>query len=178
MVVAEAKLSFACLREKHMFRQCPNPRKCRKDGYNSSQYSPLHGAEKVFPPKSPSTNHSNSNAGANQSQFSSVQSSSKTTTLSSVSIVKGLLQMTELQLTRSSGKDTTALVLCNTACRNSWASNDLANRLGLHVTALKLTVKGINTEEVVNTNLVELIVTPRDNQAFAPFKVSPYVRRI
>ena len=35
-VVAEAKLCFSCLREKHMFRQCPNPRKCRKDGCNSS----------------------------------------------------------------------------------------------------------------------------------------------
>ena len=66
--------------------------------------------------------------------------------------------------------------MCDTACSNSWVSNDLANRLGLHGTALKLTVKGINTEEVVDTKLVELIVTPRDNQAFEPFKVSPYVK--
>ena len=85
--------------------------------------------------------------------------------------------MTELQLTSSSGKDTTALVLCDTACSNSWLSNDLANRFGLHGTALKLTVKGINTEEVVHTKLVELIVTPRDNQAFEPFNVSPYVKK-
>ena len=55
-------------------------------------------------------------------------------------------------------------------------SNDLAKRLGLHGTALKLTVKGINTEEVVDTKLVELIVTPRDNQAFETFKISPYVK--
>ena len=33
-VVAELKLCFSCLREKHMFRQCSNPRKCRKDGCN------------------------------------------------------------------------------------------------------------------------------------------------
>ena len=46
----------------------------------------------------------------------------------------------------------------------------------MHGTALKLTVKGINTEEVVDTKLVELIVAPRDNQAFEPFKVSPYVQ--
>ena len=84
--------------------------------------------------------------------------------------------MIELQLTRTSGKDTRAFVLCDTACRNSWVSNDLANRLGLHVTALKLTVRGINTEEVVDTKLVELTVTPRNNQAFEPFKVSPYVK--
>ena len=84
--------------------------------------------------------------------------------------------MTELQLTSSSGKDTTALVLCDTACSPSWVSNDLANRLGLHGTALKLTVKRINTEEVVDTKLVELTVTPRDNQAFESFKISPYVK--
>ena len=159
-----------------MFRQCPNPRKCRKEGCNSSHITLLHGAEKVYPSKSPSNNNSNSNAGANQSTLSSVQSSSKTTTLSSVSNVKDLLQVTELQLKCSSGKDTTALVLCDTACGNSWVSNDLANRLGLHGTALKLTVKGINTEEVVDTKLIELMLTPRDNQAFEPIKVSPYVK--
>ena len=176
-VVAEAKLCFSCLREMHMFRQCPNLRKCRKDGCNNSHITLLHGAERVYPSKSPSNNNSNSNAGANQSKLSSVQSSSKTTTLSSVSYVKGFLQVTELQLKSSSDKDTTALVLCDTTCSNSWVSNDLANRLGLHGTALKLTVKGINTEEVVDTKLVELIVTPRDNQAFEPFKESPYVKK-
>ena len=77
----------------------------------------------------------------------------------------------------SSGKDTTALVLCDTASSNSWVSNDLANRLGLHGTALKLTVKCINTEEVVDTKLVELIVTPHENQAFESLKVSPYVKK-
>ena len=153
-----------------------NARKCRKDGCNSSHNTLLHGAERVYPSKSPSNNNSNANAGANQSKLSSVQSSSKTTTLSSVSNLKGLLQVTELQLKNSSGKDTTALVFCDTACSNSSVSNDLANRLCFNGTALKLTVKGIDTEEVVDTELFELIVTPRDNQAFEPFKVSPYVK--
>ena len=126
-VVAEAKLCFSCLREKHMFRQCPNPRKCRKDGSNSTHNTLLQGAEMVHPSESPSNNNiSNSNAGANQSKLPSVQSSSKTTTLLSVSNVKGLLQVTELQLKSSSGKDTTALVLCDIACSNSWVCNDLA----------------------------------------------------
>ena len=158
-----------------MFRQCQNPRKCRKDGCNSSHNTLLHGAERVYPSKSPSTNNSNSNAGGNQSKLSSVQLSIKTTTLSSVSNMKGLHQVTEIQLTISSGKDITALVVCDTACSNSWVYNDLANRLGLHGTALKLTVKGINTEQVGDTKLVELTVTLLDNQAFEPFKVSPYV---
>ena len=160
-----------------MFRHCSNPRKCRKDGCNSSHNKLLHGAERVYPSKSPSNNNKSiSNASAIKSKLPSVQSSSKTTILSSVINVKGLLQVTELQLKSTSGKDTTALVLCDTACSNSWVSNDLANRLGLHGTGLKLTDKGINTEEVVDTKLVELTVTTRDNQAFEPFKVSPYVK--
>ena len=111
-----------------MFRQFPNPRKCSKEGCNSSHSTLLHGAQRLCPSKSASTKNSNSNAGANQSKLSSVQSSSKTTNLSSVSNVKSLLLVTELQLTSSCGKDTTALVLCDTACTNSWVSNDLANR--------------------------------------------------
>ena len=54
-------------------------------------------------------------------------------------------------------------------------SIDLGNRLDLHAREVKLTVKSINTKEVVVTKLVELTVTPRDNQAFEPFKVASYV---
>ena len=96
--------------------------------------------------------------------------------MSSVSDVKGLLQVTELQLTSCSGEDTTALVLCNTTCSNFWVFKDLGKRLRLYGTALKLTVKGTNTEEFVDTQLAEMTVTSSVDQAFEPFKVSPYVR--
>ena len=141
-LVAEVKLHFSCLREKHMVRQCPNPRKYRKDGCNSSHNTFVHGAERVYPSKFPSTNNnSSSSAGPSQIKPISVESLGKTTTFSSVINVKGFPQVTEIQLTSSSGRDTTALVFCDTACSNSWVSNELANRLGLHGTALKLTVK-------------------------------------
>ena len=42
----------------------------------------------------------------------------------------------------------------------------------MHGTALNLTVKGINTEEVVDTKLVELTATPRDIQAFETLSLS------
>ena len=120
-VVAEAKLCFSCLRDKHMFRQCPSPRKCRKDGCNSSHNTLLHGAERVFPAK-PSTNNnidtSRSNAGTSRPSTGQ-QQPSKTTTLSSVPDVKGLLQVTELKVINPCGTSTTALVLCDTACSNS-----------------------------------------------------------
>ena len=76
--------------------------------------------------------------------------------MSSVTDVKGLLQVTELQLANSSGLGTKALVLCDTATSNSWVAGSLADRLGLHGRALKLTVKGINTEEVFDTRIVEV----------------------
>ena len=47
-VVAEAKLFFYCLRDKHMIRQYPGPHKGWKDGCNSCQDTLLHGAERVF----------------------------------------------------------------------------------------------------------------------------------
>ena len=161
-----------------MFRQCPSPRKRRKDGCNSSHNTLLHGAERVFPAK-PSTNNnidiSKSNAGTGRLS-TGLQQLRKTTTLSSVTDVKDLLQVTELKLTNSSDTSTTALVLCDTACSNSWVSDSLAARLGLQGTALKLTVKGINTEELIDTKVVQLTVTPHKDQDFEAFTVRPYVR--
>ena len=177
-VVAEAKLCFSCLRDKHMFRQCPSPRKCRKDGCNSSHNTLLHEAERVFPAKASTNNNidtSKSNAGTGR-QSTGQQQPSKTTTLSSGTDVKGLLQVTELKLTNSSDTSTMALVLCDTACSNSWVSDSLAARLGLQGTALKLTVKGINTEELIDTKVVQLTVTPHKDQDFEAFTVRPYVR--
>ena len=104
------------------------------------------------------------------------QQPSKTTTLSSVTDVKGLLQVTELKLTNSSGTSTTALVLCDTACSNSWMSDSLGARLGLQGTALKLTVNGINKEELIDTKVFQLTVTPHKDLDFEAFTVRPYVR--
>ena len=175
MVVAYAKLCFSCLRDKHMFRQCKSPRKCRKGGCNSSHITILHGTEKVFPAK-PSTdnniNNSESNTGTSRSTTGQ-QQPSRTTTLSSVTDVKGLLQVTDLNLTNSSGNNTLALVLCDTACSNSWMSDSVAARLGLQAIALKLTVKSISTEEA---KVVQLTVTYHKDQDFEAFTVRPYVR--
>ena len=158
-VVAEAKLCF------------------KKDGCNSSHNFLLHGAERVFPAK-PSTNKnintSKSNAGTSRPSTGQKQPS-KTANFSSVTDVKCLLQVTELKLTNSSGTSTRALVLCDTACSNSWVSDSLATRIGLQGTALKLTIKGINTEEIIDTKVVEWTLLPHKNQNFEAFTVRPYV---
>ena len=52
----------------------------------------------------------------------------------------------------------------------------LADRLGLHGKALKLTVKCIYTEEVVDTRIVEVTVKQREHQDFEPFTINPFVK--
>ena len=141
----------------YIFRQCKNPRKCRKYGFNNSHNALLHGAERVFPAKPSNDNINNSKSNADTSTPNTGQQQpSKTTTLSSVTIVKRHLQVTELKLTISSGFSTMALVLCDNACSNFWVSDGLAARLGLQGTAFKLTVKGINTEKTIDTKDLQL----------------------
>ena len=176
-LVADNKLCFLCLPDKHTFCQCPQPRKCRTEGLNISHDTLLHGGDRVFPTKqstNPNTIQSSGNTGQSKATTSH-QPSNKTTTMSSVTDVKGLLQVTELQLVNSSGLDTEALVLCDTDCSNSWVAGSLADRLGLHGKALKLTVNGINTEEVVNTRVVEVTVKPREYQDFEKFNINPFL---
>ena len=57
-------------------------------------------------------------------------------------------------------------------------SDSLAARLGLQGTALKLTIKGINTEELIDTKVVQLTVTSHEDQDFDAFTVRPYVREL
>ena len=177
-LVGNNKLCFSCLGDKHKFRQCPQPRKCRAEGCNNSHNTLLHGADRVFTTKQ-STNSNTTQTSGNTGQSkatTSQQSSNKTTTMSSVTDVKGPLQVTELQLVNSSGVDTKTLVLCDTACSNSWVAGILADRLGLHGKALKLTVKGNNTGEVVDTRVVEVTVKPREHQDFEPFIINFFVK--
>ena len=177
-LVADIKICFSCLRDKHTFRQCPQPRKCRAEGCNSSHNTLLHGVKRVFPTKhstNPNTIQSSCNTGQSEATTSE-QPPNKNTAMSSAADVKGLLQETELQLVNSFGLDTKALVLRDTACSNSLVVGSLANRLGLQGKALMLTVKGINNEEVVDTRIVEVTGKPTEHQNFEPFTINPFVK--
>ena len=55
-------------------------------------------------------------------------------------------------------------------------AGSLVDRLDLHGKALKLTVKGIKTEEVLDTWVVEVTVKPREHQDFEPFTINPFVK--
>ena len=80
-VMAEAKLCFSCLRDKHMFRQCPSPRKCRKDGCSNSHNTLLNGVERFFPAKASNNNMNNSKSNAGTSRLTTGQQQPTKTTL-------------------------------------------------------------------------------------------------
>ena len=112
-LVADNKPCVSCLRDKYTFRQCPQPRKCRAEGCNSSQYTLLRGADRVLPTKQ-STNSNTIQPSGNIGQSKTTNSQNplnRTTTMSSVTDNKGLLQVTELQLVNTSGLYTKALGL-------------------------------------------------------------------
>ena len=95
-IVAGNKLSFSCLKGNHFFRQCPQPRKCNKYGCNSSHNTLIHGADRVFQPRTtpkPSTNK----ATGSRSPETTVNKTGESSGVCSVSDVKGLPQITEVE---------------------------------------------------------------------------------
>ena len=48
---AEKKLSFSSLQAEHMFRKCPQTRKCTEPESEGTPRILLHGADRIFPPR-------------------------------------------------------------------------------------------------------------------------------
>ena len=91
-----------------------------------------------------------------------------------MSNVKGLLQITEVEL-HSAGESKKILALCDTACSHTWISASLASNLKVQGIPIKLTVHGINSQQVVDTQMVELKLTPVLSGGFcSPFTIKPY----
>ena len=94
----------------------------------------------------------------------------------SVTDVKGLLQITEVGLT-SPSSSAKILGLCDSACSHSWISRRLADKLQVKVSATKLTVHRINSQQLIDTETVELRLTPvHSGGSCSSFPVTPYVR--
>ena len=159
-----------------MFKQCTSPRNHWKDGCNNSHNTLLYGAEEFFPPKSSTKNikKPTSSPGASK-PYTGHKQPIKTTTLSSITDVKTLLELTALQMTNSSGTNTTTLVLCDTACSNSWVFNSLAVGFDLQGTSINLNVQGINKCELNDKKSVQLTVTPHKDHEFKDFTLRLYV---
>ena len=173
---AENKLCFSCLKGNHSFRQCTQPRKCNKDGCNSSHNNTLlHGAERVFQPKTTPKPSSNQATGS-RSPKKTVNKAGESSGVCPVSDVKGLLQLTEVEVHTTTSVE--VLALCDPACSHSWISEDLATKLNVKGVPTKLIVHRINSQHVFDTQSDELKLTPvLSGGSCSIFDVKPYVRK-
>ena len=136
----------------------------------------LHGAEKIFPRKSESGKDSNAETTSCSVTTATQKKDEVTSCLPSVSDVKGLLQKTEVEL-QTSEKSERVLVLCDSACSDSWISFELARKLDVRGSPTKLTVHGINSNKADDTEMVYVKLTPvLSSGSFSSFNVKLYVR--
>ena len=155
-------------------RQCPQPRKCTKEGCSSSHNNLLHGSERIFPQKV--SGEENKGSTGTSTKVSHKSTGSESSGMPSVSDVKGLLQITEVELESlsCSGK---ALVLCDSACSHSWISKRLADKLHVKGSPTKLTVHGTNSQQLIDTEMVEFKLTPvHSGGSCSSFPMKPFVR--
>ena len=104
------------------------------------------------------------------------QAGNESSGMPSVTGFKGLLQIAEVQLD-SLSSSAKLLALCDSACSHSWISRNLAHKLRVEGSATKLTVHGINSQQVVDTETVEVKLMPvHSSGSCSTFHVTPYVR--
>ena len=97
--------------------------------------------------------------------------------MTSVTNVQGLLQITEVELT-SLSSSVKILALCDSH-NLSWISRRLADELQVEGSAAKLTVQGINSQQPIDTETVELKLTPVHSGGCCSFiPVIPNVRDV
>ena len=100
-VVAENKQCFTCFHGQHSFRNCPQPRKCRRDGCGSTHNTFLHSEEKIFSRKLESGKKSNGELTSCCVATGNLNKNEVTSCLLSVSDAKRLLQIAEVELQTS-----------------------------------------------------------------------------
>ena len=101
----------------------------------------------------------------------------ETSAMCSVSDVKELLQRTEVEV-HTPTNFVTVLALCDSACSHSWITEDLATKLNVKGLPTKLTVHGIIPQQLVDTQIVGLKLTPvHSGGSCSTFDVKPYVRK-
>ena len=134
----------------------------------------LHGAERVFP-----TNNQSGYAPHTTAANPAVQTPFRPTTQNntcgtSLMNLKGLMPLINLTIS-SNDSETTALVLCDTACSHSCISPELARRLNLTGRKIDLTVNGANGSEDITSEQVDLNVSSEFDPDIL-FTVCAYVK--
>ena len=133
-IVADARLCFSCLDGIHSFRNCPQPRKCKKENCTSTHSTFLHGAERVFsnasktprasnaPDDKPKVTPNTTSLAAVEKDSTSNQTPKTSAGLPSVTDIKGLLQVKTIEVVSGSGESCKVLALIDSACSHSWMS--------------------------------------------------------
>ena len=142
-VVADSKLCFSCLKGNHSFRQGTAPRKCSKNECFSSRNTLIHGAERTFAAETTPKPTRNKVTGSQSLNITETKSKERTG-ICSVTDVKGLIQIVEVQVLTATLYHK-VLALCDSACSHSCGSQNIASKLKLKGSPTKLTVHGINS---------------------------------
>ena len=177
---AEQQLCFSCFGGNHLFRSCPRPRNCEKDGCTSSDNPLLHGAERVFPAKTSKTSPVTTKASCSVSSASEqntkpTQNNVESTNVASVTDVKRLLQVIRVRI-EPDERIEYALALCDSASTHSWLSAKLAEMLKLKGTPVQMNVSGISSQESLSTLAVSVKLKPTDPTSDECSLVEPFLK--
>ena len=152
------------------------------EGCRSSHNTILHGVERVSPISTETrsnvvtlTKVNSTKTSSNTVENAKSMGATSSSGLTSITDVKGLLQVLDVDLLSTSDVRTRALVLSDTACSHSWISSELASCLQLKGTPLKLNVNGIITQETIKSESLQVTVQPIGKNTCSPFDLLPYV---
>ena len=127
----------------------------------------LHEADRIFPRNNIKKGSKANNAPSTQSSSSvtvgaekELPTQSSSSSFPSVSDVKGLLQLKQVELISPTDEKTKVFALCDPACSRSWISNAAAERLKLKGKGLRLMICGINIQQTIDTLLTDVTVKP------------------
>ena len=134
----------------------------------------LHGAERTFTKNTASSNKVKPETSGCIAAATSREKPEENSGMSSVTDVKGLLQVTEVEL-QAHGKSEKITALGDSASSHSWISANLAKWLNVNGKSTQLTVHGIiSNHQVVDTQMIVLKMTPvHFGVSCSPFVVKP-----
>ena len=152
-----------------------SPRNAPKMVVECAQHFPTR-CRKDFPRK-PETGKERNSETTNCSVTTATQKKNEMTScLPCVSGVKGLLQITEVELQISENFER-VLVFCDWACSRSWITSELARELDVPGTPTKLTKHGIKSNKNVDIQMVEhKLTTVHSGGSCSSLFVKPRVR--
>ena len=89
-----------------------------------------------------------------------VPTQSSSSSFLSLSDVKGLLQVKQVELISPTDEKTKVFALCDPACSHAWISNAAIERHKLKGKSLRLTVCRRNTQQTIDTLVTDVTVKP------------------